>query len=198
MGALARRLVVGAAVLVGGQAFAADLVVRMNFPHEARVCARLVSEGDASDAALTACDRALTTARLDWRDRMATLLNRGILHARRNEASAALEDFDAAIQLDENNAEAWLNRGVALMMLEQPGQAVAALTEALSRGVSQPHLAYFNRAAAREALGDRRGAHEDYSAALEIQPDWGQADAERQRLARSRSEWLAAMLEDSR
>jgi tetratricopeptide (TPR) repeat protein len=175
-------------------AWAGDLILRLNFSSSARVCAERAADGDASDAALAACDRALAQERLDRQSLKATLLNRGILHARRNESVAALADFDAVIGIDARNAEAWLNRGVALIMLDRHGEAVAAMTEALSLGVEQAHLAYFNRAAAREALGDFRGAYEDYSTALEIQPDWGRADAERQRLAQRRQEWLAARL----
>ena len=74
------------------------------------------------------------------------------------------------------------------------GEAVAAITEALGLGVREPHKAYFNRGAAREALGDLRGAYEDYSTALEIQPDWGPANAELARFARARREHLADAL----
>jgi tetratricopeptide (TPR) repeat protein len=62
---------------------------------------------------------------------------------------------------------------------------VAAITEALSLGVAEPHKAYFNRAAARERLGDVRGAYEDYSAALQIRPNWPPAEAELERFVRS-------------
>jgi hypothetical protein len=44
------------------------------------------------------------------------------------------------------------------------------MTEALGLGVREPHKAYFNRGAAREALGDLRGAYEDYSTALKSSP----------------------------
>jgi tetratricopeptide (TPR) repeat protein len=81
-------------------------------------------------------------------------------------------------------------------MLENYGPAIAVLTEALSLGVSEPHKAYYTRGAAREQLGDLRGALEDYTTALEIRPDWGLADAEMQRLARVRQERLAQHLQD--
>jgi len=78
--------------------------------------------------------------------------------------------------------------------MQQYGAAIAEITQALSLGVSEPHKAYFNRAAAREALGDLRGAYEDYRTALEIQPDWGPANAELARFARSRRDTLASRL----
>jgi Tfp pilus assembly protein PilF len=101
------------------------------------------------------------------------------------------------IALAPRHAEAHLNRGAALVMLRRPGPAVAAITTALSYGVSAPHKAYFNRAAAREAMGDLRGAYEDYNTALTIQPDWGAAEAELARFARGRRERLAAQLSDA-
>jgi tetratricopeptide (TPR) repeat protein len=187
-------MVVALSALLAAWPARADVTMTLNLPSSVRACADLTARGDSSAAAVAACDRALGQRNQDSQLRQAMLLNRGITHARRNEAEAALADFDAIIAINEDNAEAWLNRGVTLMMMDNFGQAVAAFTEALSLGVQQPHLAYFNRAAAREALGDVRGAYEDYSTALEIAPDWGQADAERRRLAQHRQEWLGSVL----
>jgi tetratricopeptide (TPR) repeat protein len=160
----------------------------------AQDCSRFVAEGNITDQALAACDRALATERLNRQLQIATYINRGALHLRRREGEAALADFDAVIAMDRRHAEAHLNRGAALVMLQQPGQAVTAITEALGLGVREPHKAYFNRGAAREALGDLRGAFEDYNTALEIQPDWGPANAELARFARTRREHLAEVL----
>ncbi len=160
----------------------------------AQACSRYVAEGDVSDAAVTACDRAIATERLNRQLEIATRINRGALHLRRRDGAPALADFEAVIALDARHAEAHLNRGAALVMLQQPGQAVTAITTALGLGVREPHKAYFNRGAAREALGDLRGAFEDYNTALEIQPDWGPANAELARFARTRREHLADVL----
>jgi tetratricopeptide (TPR) repeat protein len=124
------------------------------------------------------------------------LINRGVTHMRRGESESALLDFDEVIRLDRRQAEAHLNRGAVLVQMRQFGPAIAAITEALGLGVREPHKAYFNRGAAREALGDIRGAYEDYSTALEIQPDWGPASAELARFARSRRDALATALNE--
>jgi tetratricopeptide (TPR) repeat protein len=150
--------------------------------------------GDASDATLSLCSRALEYRRLTREGRIQLLVNRGVTRLRRREGEAAVADFDAVIALAPRHAEAHLNRGAALVQMNQHGEAVAAITEALSLGVLEPHKAYFNRAAAREALGDLRGAYEDYSTALQIQPDWGPANAELARFARGRQEHLAGVL----
>lgn len=175
----------------------ADVVARLNFPSDARVCADLAAAGRYDDEALAACNRALAREPLNNDALIATLMNRGIVRARRNEAAAALADFDAVLAREAEHAEAHLNRGVALLMLERPGDAIVALTEALSLGAAEPQIAYYNRAVARETLGDLRGAYEDYSTALELDPDWARADAERERVARLRRDRLAAQLAQS-
>jgi tetratricopeptide (TPR) repeat protein len=158
-------------------------------------CGRRVGAGDFSDDALASCTRALSEE-LGSADRVRVLINRGVTHLRRREGDEALADFDAAIELDPRQAEAHVNRGAALVMMHRPGPAVAALTQALSLGVSEPYKAYYNRGAAREALGDLRGAYEDFSTALEIHPDWAPAEVEIARFVHESHDRLAAALAD--
>lgn len=162
----------------------------------ARRCGLGISQGDTTETTVRACERALRYPRLSPQGEIQIRVNLGIIRMRRTEYALALEQLDAAIALAPRNAEAHLNRGAVLVQMHQFGPAIAAITEALSLGVTEPHKAYFNRAAAREALGDDRGAYEDYSTALEIQPDWGPANAELARFARQRREHLAGVLSD--
>lgn len=161
-----------------------------------RQCSALVAAGDSSDAAVDACTRALAHRRITRDVHIIVLVNRGVTYLRRQNNQAALADFDAVLAIDDSHAEATLNRGAALLQLGQSGPAIAAITQALSLGVAEPHKAYFNRGVARENLGDLRGAYEDYNTALEIQPDWGPANAELARFVRGRRERLANILED--
>lgn len=163
----------------------------------ATACMQAVSTGDSSDEAMAACTRAVESENLPRATRLAIRINRGAMHLRRREGTEALADFDAVIAVDRRNAEAHLNRGMALIMTNQPGLAVAAITQALSLGVQNPHIAYFNRGAAREQLGDLRGAYEDYNTALEIRPDWGPANQELARFVRGRRDTLAQTLNNS-
>ncbi len=160
----------------------------------AQACGQFAAAGDDSAEAVAACDRAIRAERLNRANEIATRVNRGTIHLRRREAELALADFDSVIELDRRHAEAHLNRGAALVMLGRSGPAVASITEALSLGVREPHKAYFNRGAAREALGDMRGAYEDYTTALEIEPNWGPANEELARFVRTRQEQLANIL----
>lgn len=161
----------------------------------AQVCAESAAQGEVSDLAVDACTRALSEG-LNRQGRVAMLINRGVLRLRRSEPGLALQDFDAAIELSPREAEAHQNRGAALIALGQNGPAVAALTEALGLGVQEPQKTYLNRGIAREALGDQRGALEDYTTALEIDPAWAPANAEIARIVRQRQERLARALEE--
>lgn len=162
----------------------------------ASACQQAGGAPEVDARSIEICDEALSEGRLERNQRIVTLLNRGLIHLRLRHGAEALADFDAAIAMDEDNGEAYLNRGAALLLMEQPGPAIAALTEAMALGVAQPYKAYFNRGQAREALGDQRGALEDYSTALEIQPDWGPASAELAAYVRDRQERLANALSD--
>jgi Tfp pilus assembly protein PilF len=163
----------------------------------ASLCAAAAAAGRSDDEAMAACDRAVSAERLSRANRLATLTNRGAVHLRRRAGEKALADFDAVIALDPKNGEVHINRGAALVMAGRPGPAVSAFTSALTLGVRDPHKAYFNRGAAREALGDVRGAYDDYTTALTIKPDWGPAEAELARFVRGRRDRLAAQLNDT-
>ncbi len=198
--------VLGAAIIVCGGVYAGVshaqrpiepvTVLRLDANTHALACDDFARSGVSTDAAIARCTRALREERNNRNNLIVTYMNRGNIYMARGEPQSALADFNAVLELDETNAEARLNKGVALVLLEQHGQAIAILTEALSLAVNEPHKAYYSRAAAREALGDFRGALEDYTTALEIRPDWGPADAEMQRLARQRQERLAQHAED--
>ncbi|MBX3430170.1 MAG: tetratricopeptide repeat protein [Hyphomonadaceae bacterium] len=156
----------------------------------ARRCSDLVMRGDVSDETIRKCTDALGYRHLTQAAEIQLRINRGVTYMRRQENELALADFDAVIAIDRRQPEAQVNRGAALLQLHRFGPAIASFTEALGLGVQEPYKAYFNRGAAREALGDVRGAYEDYNTALEIYPDWGPANAELQRFARQRREHL--------
>jgi tetratricopeptide (TPR) repeat protein len=158
----------------------------------ARRCSEQVMRGDTSDETVANCTQALSYRHLTQAAEVLLRINRGVTHMRRQENEHALADFDAVIAIQPRHPEAQVNRGAALLQLRRYGPAIAAFTEALGLGVQEPYKAYFNRGAAREALGDIRGAYEDYNTALEIYPDWGPANAELQRFARQRRETLQA------
>lgn len=170
-----------AVTIIGGDAYA-------------QRCMTEVGSGLFGDDTLAACTRALRNPRLAEESEILLMINRGVVLLRRGDNEGALAQFDAVLEEDDEHAEAHLNRAGALVQLQRYGPAIAEITTALSLGVSEPHKAYFNRGVARESLGDLRGAYEDYRTALEIQPDWGPANAELARFARTRRDTLAGRL----
>jgi tetratricopeptide (TPR) repeat protein len=189
-----------ATVLAAGTAFANPqdprAVQMIGGDAHAGRCIDAVNQNDTSDRAIEECTRAMRFPRLSRAGEQQMMINRGVIYLRRRDGASALVDFEEVVRRNEENAEGQLNRGAALVLLGRHGEAVAAITEALGLGVSEPHKAYYNRGAAREALGDLRGAYEDYSTALEIEPDWGPANAELARFARTRRDHLATVLSD--
>lgn len=158
----------------------------------ARRCNDAVVRGDITDQTVAHCTEALDYRHLTQAAEIQLRINRGVTYMRRQQNEQALIDFDAVIALQPRHPEAQVNRGAALLQLRRYGPAIASFTEALGLGVQEPYKAYFNRGAAREALGDLRGAYEDYNTALDIYPDWGPANVELQRFARQRRQHLEA------
>ncbi len=123
------------------------------------------------------CDAALADA-LSQNERAATLVNRGILEAAAGDDRSAKADYDAALARNPRLAQAFMNRGMILLREERYQEARADFDQALTLGVANPHVAYFNRASAREAMGDLTAAYYDYRKAQELAPDFHPARME--------------------
>jgi tetratricopeptide (TPR) repeat protein len=139
---------------------------------DARACYEAARDGRSDPGALTICDKAVQQDWISGSDLAATHVNRGILSMRRNDVDVAIADFNRAIRLRPNIGEAYLNRGAALLLKGADQAALNDLTNSLRLGSRQPQSAHYNRAIARERLGDVRGAYDDYQAALALTPDW--------------------------
>ena len=128
------------------------------------------------------CDDAFRGESLSLHDTVATHVNRGILRLRRNQIDGAIADFDAAIGLDPNQPEAYLNKGAALIRMDQnPDEALQLFTMAIDRHTRRPEVAHFGRAIANEELGNVRAAYNDYRRASELRPEWRDPQVELQR-----------------
>ena len=117
------------------------------------------------------CDQAFAEP-LSLHDEVATHVNRGILRLRRDHADDAIADFDAAIRLDPQQPEAYLNKGAALIRQNNPQEALRLFTVALEHNTQRPAIAHFGRAVANETLGNVRAAYLDYQRASELDPNW--------------------------
>lgn len=103
----------GAAVLVSASAAASQSITTIG-SGAAEACYEAAREQRASQTALGECDQAIGGVLLSS-DRVATHVNRGILHALKKDYSKALSDYDQAITLDPDEPEAFLNKGLLLL-----------------------------------------------------------------------------------
>jgi tetratricopeptide (TPR) repeat protein len=148
----------------------------------AEACFVAASQRRATADGERKCSAALASPALPPGLRAATLVNRGIIALDAGRIDGAVDDFDAAIALAPDNADAHINKGVALVRLEgREKEAVAVLTRALDLEPRRPELAYYHRAIANEALGKLRAAYEDYAIAAQLAPDWPEPAQQLQR-----------------
>jgi tetratricopeptide (TPR) repeat protein len=169
--------VVGLLAMVAAvPALAASSVVGTGY---ARRCFEAAESKRPTRQALRVCDSALMDEALKLDDRAKTLVNRGIIRMQARDIDAAIADYDAAIRIAPDTAEAYVNKGLALLRLgDRHAEVVALLTEGLVRNPARPEVAYFNRGMAHELLGLTREAYEDYTRAVELAPDWREPAAE--------------------
>jgi len=153
---------------------------------QAHDCYLEADRGRASDFGLGVCTSALEGDPLSLSDRAATFVNRGVIYLQRRDGRNALADLDSALRIAPALAEAYVNRGAALVLLDRVEEAEATLTKGISLNPKEPQEAYFNRAIAREIRGDLKGAYQDYVEAQRLKPDWRLPTAELARFTVSR------------
>ncbi len=160
----------------------ADAAVTVIGSGFARLCYEAAEAGFVSDQGMDDCNRALAEEALTVRDRAATYVNRGILSMRAKSLPKALADYEAALKIKPDLAEAHVNRGIALVHVGGRDQeAVAALSRGLSLNTSHPEIAYYTRGIANEMLGNTRAAYNDYRQAAALKPDWAEPKTQLQR-----------------
>lgn len=121
---------------------------------------------------LESCSKALSHEMLSQNDRMSTLINRGILYMRNGNYKLAMDDYQAALEIDDMKGETYLNIGAAHIYQEEYAEAKTALNKAIELGSTDLYAAYYNRAIANERLGDISSAYWDYRKALDLQPEF--------------------------
>ena len=162
--------------LSAAPAHAAVTVVGSTF---ARTCYDAAESRFAGTEAISDCDQALRQENLTGYDRVATHVNRGILKLRGGAVDAAIADFDRAIDLDPGEAEAYLNKGMAVLRLpEGEDQAIGLFDAAIQKKTRRPAIAYYGRAVANELNGRIREAYRDYRQASAMDPKSRQPKAE--------------------
>lgn len=147
--------------------------------YRASTAAALSSNASPQD--IENCDKAISYDKLKRRDLIATYVNRGVINVALEDYVAAAKDYNRAIDLDPNVAEAYLNRGNLWFMSNRYGDAIADYDRALELKVGQPYIALLNRGMVRETVGQLAKAKADFEAALAQREGWSVAE---QKLAR--------------
>ncbi len=168
---IGRNLIAAALAATAVPAGAAVIVLGSTSAH---MCfeaadAALLPTGDSIDR----CNEALAEENLTQYDTVATYVNRGILKLRMGHNEAAIADFDIALARDPNQAEAYLNKGIAL--LREPegwAKAVPLFDQAIAKKTRRPALAYYGRGVANELGGNVSQAYYDYRQASRLEPRW--------------------------
>ena len=158
-----------AVLMIGTEARAAVTVIGGG---QAEACSKAALTGKIGAVSEKICTLAIETEMLSARDRAGTYVNRGVLKLRRQAYEAAAKDFDVAVGLEPNMAEAYVNRGAASIGVHRFAESLPDINKALELGVEEPAKAYFNRALAYEGLDDVKSAYLDYRKASELSPDW--------------------------
>lgn len=163
------------ALLAAGRAEAAVTVVGGDL---AESCSKAAKASRSDQLALETCNKALEMQTLTARDLAGTLVNRGVILMDQKAWAAAQRDFQAAVQTDPALGEAHVNLGAALIVQRRFREGVEEIDRGLALGAEEPEKAYFNRALARERMGDITGAYLDFRKAAELAPAWPAPKAE--------------------
>ena len=150
-----------------------DLVSQGAFKHCADAVTAALANDNATEAGVAKCTKAAELAELNS-GRAAALSNRSVLNFQRADYNAAIADSTAALKFDGRLVEAVVNRGAAFLAMHRAGEAVAEFDRALTMAPVHAEKIYFNRAMAREDMGDLKGAYADYARAAQLAPLWDQ------------------------
>ena len=122
-------------------------------------------------AAIGVCTNALTEGTMTRQDRVSTLVNRGILYMREGEFETAMADYNQALEMDPDNAEAFLNMGAAYIYEQDYAPAIEVLDRAIELEANHLWAAYYNRGIAHEQSGDLTSGYWDFVRSQELNPD---------------------------
>ena len=165
-------LALGATVALAGAANAHSISV-LGTNADAIACYRAADSEARRPDAVETCTAALRNRDLATYDRMATLVNRGIVQFRLENFDAAIADFDAAMAIEANQPDAMINRGITMLAAGHDVDAsLVYIDRGLARGPQRPWVGYYGRAVANELTGQVRAAYRDYRRASDLRPDW--------------------------
>lgn len=124
--------------------------------------------------AIAECTDALNDSAMTGADRAGTFVNRGILHMLAGDENLAVRDYDEAIAIDPEQAEAWLNKAVSMINSGKGSVAVDLADRSLQLRTEKPALAYYVRGLGHEEQGQANAAYNDLQRAEALDPKWSE------------------------
>src|SRR6266702_3277971 len=98
------------------------------------------------------------------------LVKQGIDLFGKNDLVGAIADYDRAINIDPNDAEAYFKRGRAFLIVGNAKFAIADFDKSISLDDHNP-LVYAERGFARQTQGDKSEAQKDFERGLKLNND---------------------------
>jgi tetratricopeptide (TPR) repeat protein len=126
------------------------------------------------NAAIVYYTQAIDTGELTQAQLAVVLNGRGVAYDFIGEPDKAITDFNAAIQINANYGEAYINRGLAWVKKRDYDRGLADFTAA-THDEKFAFLAFNNRANIYADKHDYVHAIEDYSQAIRLRPDYADA-----------------------
>jgi tetratricopeptide (TPR) repeat protein len=164
--------------MLSGPCLAGTIIVNGAVGHDCYLGTMLEPTPENNRKAINACNEAVLNSQDDQFNLMAAYVNRADVRLRMLDFEAAVADSEKAIALDSNQPVAQLNRGAGMVGMKRYQDAVEALNQAITLNIDRMEVAYFNRALAREGMGDIQGAYQDYKKSLELNPKFALAAQE--------------------
>jgi tetratricopeptide (TPR) repeat protein len=161
-----RFVLIGCALLIATAP--AQAALNVLGPTMARECYEAAQSNSGNGAAV--CDRALGNEQITARDKAATLVNRGIIYNDGRRLDLAIADFNAAIGIDPDLGEAYLNRGNAYFFRREFSEALSDYSKAIDLKIGNLDYAYYDRALVYEMMNRLDEAKSDLQSALGLSP----------------------------
>lgn len=116
---------------------------------------------------------------------------RALLRLQTNDQKGALEDYNKAIELNQTNANYFINRGLLNYYAKHYRDALSDYDKAIELN-PYSQISLFNRALLRAEVGDLNNAIEDLNDVLKINPDYDEALFKRALLFSELNYWQEA------
>ena len=173
------HLAICAALLFGSSnaSQAASIFVNSTFGKQCYLATFHSSTPETDRKDIVACDLATAEA-IDDSDHYAALVNRADIRIRMKDFQGAADDSEKAIAMRPSRPSAFINRGAAFIGLRRYNIALLDLNKAIDLDTPDLQIVFYNRAMAKELLGDIRGAYLDYKKAVEVDPKFKLASDE--------------------